>query len=82
MLFDFFFFFFFFKKVSLPLSPSFVSQEQVDLETSAVQSETVPASASLLASQKTSSTDLSDIPALPANPIPVIKNSIKLRLNR
>uniref|UniRef100_A0A8C0KHE5 Poly(A) polymerase n=1 Tax=Canis lupus dingo TaxID=286419 RepID=A0A8C0KHE5_CANLU len=33
-------------------------------------------------SQKTSSTDLSDIPALPANPIPVIKNSIKLRLNR
>lgn len=57
-------------------------EEQVDLETSAVQSETVPASASLLASQKTSSTDLSDIPALPANPIPVIKNSIKLRLNR
>lgn len=32
--------------------------------------------------QKTPSTDLSDIPALPANPIPVIKNSIKLRLNR
>ncbi|XP_056667283.1 poly(A) polymerase alpha isoform X4 [Monodelphis domestica] len=32
--------------------------------------------------KKTSSTDLSDIPALPANPIPVIKNSIKLRLNR
>uniref|UniRef100_Q61183-3 Isoform 3 of Poly(A) polymerase alpha n=1 Tax=Mus musculus TaxID=10090 RepID=Q61183-3 len=58
------------------------TKEQVDLETSAVQSETVPASASLLASQKTSSTDLSDIPALPANPIPVIKNSIKLRLNR
>ncbi|XP_065491712.1 poly(A) polymerase alpha isoform X1 [Caloenas nicobarica] len=32
--------------------------------------------------KKTPSTDLSDIPALPANPIPVIKNSIKLRLNR
>ncbi|XP_006903537.1 PREDICTED: poly(A) polymerase alpha-like isoform X2 [Elephantulus edwardii] len=32
--------------------------------------------------EKTSSTDLSDIPALPANPIPIIKNSIKLRLNR
>uniref|UniRef100_A0A5F4WE78 Poly(A) polymerase alpha n=1 Tax=Callithrix jacchus TaxID=9483 RepID=A0A5F4WE78_CALJA len=32
--------------------------------------------------EKTSSADLSDIPALPANPIPVIKNSIKLRLNR
>ncbi|XP_031213435.1 poly(A) polymerase alpha isoform X8 [Mastomys coucha] len=57
-------------------------EEQVETEMSAVQSETVPASASLLASQKTSSTDLSDIPALPANPIPVIKNSIKLRLNR
>ncbi|KAJ7403039.1 poly(A) polymerase alpha [Pitangus sulphuratus] len=37
---------------------------------------------SLQAPQKTPSTDLSDIPALPANPIPVIKNSIKLRLNR
>uniref|UniRef100_A0A669PFH8 Poly(A) polymerase n=1 Tax=Phasianus colchicus TaxID=9054 RepID=A0A669PFH8_PHACC len=36
----------------------------------------------LQAPQKTPSTDLSDIPALPANPIPVIKNSIKLRLNR
>ncbi|EGW06602.1 Poly(A) polymerase alpha [Cricetulus griseus] len=57
------------------------TKEQVDTETSAIQSETVPALASLLASQKTSSTDLSDIPALPANPIPVIKNSIKLRLN-
>ncbi|XP_040831030.1 poly(A) polymerase alpha isoform X10 [Ochotona curzoniae] len=32
--------------------------------------------------ERTSSADLSDIPALPANPIPVIKNSIKLRLNR
>ncbi|XP_015276474.1 PREDICTED: poly(A) polymerase alpha [Gekko japonicus] len=37
---------------------------------------------SLQAPQKMPSTDLSDIPALPANPIPVIKNSIKLRLNR
>ncbi|KAM8782523.1 poly(A) polymerase alpha isoform 4-T4 [Rhynchonycteris naso] len=57
-------------------------EEQLDTETSTTQSETVPTAASLLASQKTSSTDLSDIPALPANPIPVIKNSIKLRLNR
>ncbi|KAM9294307.1 poly(A) polymerase alpha-B-like [Gastrophryne carolinensis] len=32
--------------------------------------------------QRSSSADLSDIPAVPANPIPVIKNSIKLRLNR
>ncbi|EGW08975.1 Poly(A) polymerase alpha [Cricetulus griseus] len=50
------------------------TKEQVDMETTEIQSETVPASASLLASQKTSSTDLSDISALPANPIPVIKN--------
>lgn len=58
------------------------TKEQPDTETSTTQSETVQTAASLLASQKTSSTDLSDIPALPANPIPVIKNSIKLRLNR
>ncbi|EGV96827.1 Poly(A) polymerase alpha [Cricetulus griseus] len=58
------------------------TKEQVDMEMSGIQSETVPASASLLASQKTSSTDLSDISVLRANPIPVIKNSIKLRLNR
>ncbi|XP_036887490.1 poly(A) polymerase alpha isoform X4 [Sturnira hondurensis] len=57
-------------------------EEQLDTETSTAQSETGQTAASLLASQKTSSTDLSDIPALPANPIPVIKNSIKLRLNR
>uniref|UniRef100_A0A2K6NQH9 Poly(A) polymerase n=1 Tax=Rhinopithecus roxellana TaxID=61622 RepID=A0A2K6NQH9_RHIRO len=57
-------------------------EEQLDTETSTTQSETIQTAASLLASQKTSSTDLSDIPALPANPIPVIKNSIKLRLNR
>uniref|UniRef100_A0A673U4L5 Poly(A) polymerase n=1 Tax=Suricata suricatta TaxID=37032 RepID=A0A673U4L5_SURSU len=57
-------------------------KEQLDTETSPTQSETIHTAASLLASQKTSSTDLSDIPALPANPIPVIKNSIKLRLNR
>ncbi|XP_063803609.1 poly(A) polymerase alpha [Pseudophryne corroboree] len=41
-----------------------------------------PVPGSLPSSQRSSSTDLSDIPALPANPIPVIKNSIKLRLNR
>uniref|UniRef100_A0A2K6NQI3 Poly(A) polymerase n=1 Tax=Rhinopithecus roxellana TaxID=61622 RepID=A0A2K6NQI3_RHIRO len=58
------------------------AKEQLDTETSTTQSETIQTAASLLASQKTSSTDLSDIPALPANPIPVIKNSIKLRLNR
>ncbi|XP_023575404.1 poly(A) polymerase alpha [Octodon degus] len=58
------------------------AKEQLDTETSTAQSEPTQTATSLLASQKTSSTDLSDIPALPANPIPVIKNSIKLRLNR
>ncbi|EGW09890.1 Poly(A) polymerase alpha [Cricetulus griseus] len=58
------------------------TKEQFDMEMSAIQSETVPSSASLLTSQKTSSTDLSDIPSLPANPIPVIKNSIKLRMHQ
>uniref|UniRef100_A0AAR2LTZ3 polynucleotide adenylyltransferase n=1 Tax=Pygocentrus nattereri TaxID=42514 RepID=A0AAR2LTZ3_PYGNA len=32
--------------------------------------------------QKMPSAELSDIPLLPANPIPVVKNSIKLRLSR
>ncbi|XP_043075275.1 poly(A) polymerase alpha isoform X2 [Puntigrus tetrazona] len=32
--------------------------------------------------QKTPSADLSDVPILPTNPIPVVKNSIKLRLSR
>ncbi|XP_069591135.1 poly(A) polymerase alpha isoform X1 [Ranitomeya imitator] len=41
-----------------------------------------PVPGTLPSTQRSSSTDLSDIPALPANPIPVIKNSIKLRLNR
>uniref|UniRef100_A0A672KLG8 Poly(A) polymerase n=1 Tax=Sinocyclocheilus grahami TaxID=75366 RepID=A0A672KLG8_SINGR len=31
---------------------------------------------------KTPNADLSDVPMLPANPIPVVKNSIKLRLSR
>ncbi|KAM5129138.1 poly(A) polymerase alpha [Mantella aurantiaca] len=41
-----------------------------------------PVPGALPSTQRSSSTDLSDVPALPANPIPVIKNSIKLRLNR
>ncbi|KAK1796135.1 hypothetical protein P4O66_009219 [Electrophorus voltai] len=32
--------------------------------------------------QRIPSADLSDVPLLPANPIPVVKNSIKLRLSR
>uniref|UniRef100_A0A672KK04 Poly(A) polymerase n=1 Tax=Sinocyclocheilus grahami TaxID=75366 RepID=A0A672KK04_SINGR len=32
--------------------------------------------------KKTPNADLSDVPMLPANPIPVVKNSIKLRLSR
>uniref|UniRef100_A0A8C8LK95 polynucleotide adenylyltransferase n=1 Tax=Oncorhynchus tshawytscha TaxID=74940 RepID=A0A8C8LK95_ONCTS len=35
-----------------------------------------------LSPQRMVSTDLSDVPLLPANPIPVVKNSIKLRLSR
>nr|XP_048711154.1 poly(A) polymerase alpha isoform X3 [Caretta caretta] len=59
------------------------TKEQLDAEANiSSQTETVQTMASLQAPQKTPSTDLSDIPALPANPIPVIKNSIKLRLNR
>uniref|UniRef100_A0A4W3J9X6 Poly(A) polymerase n=1 Tax=Callorhinchus milii TaxID=7868 RepID=A0A4W3J9X6_CALMI len=37
---------------------------------------------SLLASQEPTSTELSDVSSLPVNPVPVVKNSIKLRLNR
>ncbi|XP_078239886.1 poly(A) polymerase alpha isoform X4 [Pogona vitticeps] len=59
------------------------TKELLDAESdTASQPETLPATVSLQAPQKMPSTDLSDIPALPANPIPVIKNSIKLRLNR
>uniref|UniRef100_A0A674CDD2 polynucleotide adenylyltransferase n=1 Tax=Salmo trutta TaxID=8032 RepID=A0A674CDD2_SALTR len=36
----------------------------------------------LLFPQRMVSADLSDVPLLPANPIPVVKNSIKLRLSR
>ncbi|XP_063997992.1 poly(A) polymerase alpha isoform X1 [Pogoniulus pusillus] len=58
------------------------TKEQLETEVNVnSQTETLQTT-SLQAPQKTPSTDLSDIPALPANPIPVIKNSIKLRLNR
>ncbi|XP_025935381.1 poly(A) polymerase alpha isoform X3 [Apteryx rowi] len=59
------------------------TKEQLETEVNVTsQPEPLQTTTSLQAPQKTSSTDLSDIPALPANPIPVIKNSIKLRLNR
>ncbi|ETE68802.1 Poly(A) polymerase alpha [Ophiophagus hannah] len=59
------------------------TKELFDTESDmASQQETLQTTVSLQAPQKIPSTDLSDIPALPANPIPVIKNSIKLRLNR
>ncbi|KAG8126470.1 hypothetical protein E2320_021797, partial [Naja naja] len=59
------------------------TKELFDTESDmASQQETLQTTVSLQAPQKMPSTDLSDIPALPANPIPVIKNSIKLRLNR
>ncbi|KAM4663241.1 poly(A) polymerase alpha isoform 2-T2 [Discoglossus pictus] len=52
--------------------------KELDVEGKSVS----PVPGALPSSQRLSSTDLSDIPVLPANPIPVIKNSIKLRLNR
>ncbi|KAJ8290273.1 hypothetical protein GJAV_G00010780 [Gymnothorax javanicus] len=39
-------------------------------------------SASTPVPQRVLNTDLSDVPLLPSNPIPVVKNSIKLRLSR
>ncbi|XP_075048377.1 poly(A) polymerase alpha [Mixophyes fleayi] len=59
-----------------PQETETVKDQDIDLKSSS------PVPGSLPSSQRSSSTDLSDIPALPANPIPVIKNSIKLRLNR
>ncbi|XP_035269662.1 poly(A) polymerase alpha isoform X1 [Anguilla anguilla] len=38
--------------------------------------------ASVPVTQRVLNTDLSDVPLLPPNPIPVVKNSIKLRLSR
>ncbi|XP_017311793.1 poly(A) polymerase alpha [Ictalurus punctatus] len=52
---------------------------EVKMETEAAESD---AEGKIPPSRKTSSTDLSDVPLPPANPIQVVKNSIKLRLNR
>ncbi|RXN16713.1 poly(A) polymerase type 3-like isoform X4 [Labeo rohita] len=52
-------------------------ESKVETELTAVETtEKIPLT------QKTSNADLSDVPILPANPIPVVKNSIKLRLSR
>ncbi|XP_060722237.1 poly(A) polymerase alpha isoform X2 [Tachysurus vachellii] len=50
---------------------------EVKMETEAAESD---AEGQVPLSQKASSTDLSDVPLPPANPIQVVKNSIKLRL--
>ncbi|OCT65034.1 poly(A) polymerase alpha-A isoform X1 [Xenopus laevis] len=55
------------------------TEELKEVHSEAKSSSPVPGS---LPSSQQSSTDLSDISVLPATPIPVIKNSIKLRLNR
>ena len=52
-------------------------EERSHKETGATQLETIQTAASLLASWGTSSEDLPSIPALPANLIPIIKNSVK-----
>ncbi|KAB5540014.1 hypothetical protein PHYPO_G00096230 [Pangasianodon hypophthalmus] len=52
---------------------------EVKMETQAGESD---AEGKIPPSRKMSSTDLSDVPHPPANPIQVVKNSIKLRLSR
>ncbi|XP_058234952.1 poly(A) polymerase alpha isoform X2 [Hemibagrus wyckioides] len=52
---------------------------EVKIETEAAETDT---EGQIPPSQKMSSTDLSDVPLPPANPIQVVKNSIKLRLSR
>ncbi|XP_066464187.1 poly(A) polymerase alpha isoform X2 [Eleutherodactylus coqui] len=61
---------------SLKVEAEVVKEQDDEMKSSS------PVPGALPSTQRSSSTDLSDIPALPANPIPVIKNSIKLRLNR
>ncbi|XP_043844102.1 poly(A) polymerase alpha-like [Dromiciops gliroides] len=58
---------------------------QLDAETSTAPSETLRTAAPLLAlldTRESPGTDLSDVPALPANPIRLFKHSIRLRLKR
>ncbi|KAG7466207.1 hypothetical protein MATL_G00162350 [Megalops atlanticus] len=57
------------------------SQGEVKMETEMKDSEE-RSTPSVPVPEKTLNTDLSDVPLLPANPIPVVKNSIKLRLSR
>ncbi|XP_036397749.1 poly(A) polymerase type 3-like [Megalops cyprinoides] len=57
------------------------SQGEVKMETEMKDSEE-RSTPSIPVPEKTLNTDLSDVPLLPANPIPVVKNSIKLRLSR
>ncbi|XP_041070908.1 poly(A) polymerase alpha isoform X1 [Carcharodon carcharias] len=65
-------------------SRSPTSEKKLDENMKEVESEEkltpIPSKAS--ASQEPTSTELSDVSSLPVNPVPVVKNSIKLRLNR
>ncbi|XP_064420922.1 poly(A) polymerase alpha isoform X2 [Latimeria chalumnae] len=56
--------------------------EETVKELDAEENLTPPMPAVVPASEKIASADLSDVSTLPTKPIPVIKNSIKLRLNR
>ncbi|XP_078146010.1 poly(A) polymerase beta isoform X1 [Centroberyx gerrardi] len=62
------------------------TKEDESMTTEAEVTEDMPSSPSEVKSgaqiQRLSTADLSDVPLLPTNPIPVVKNSIKLRLSR
>ncbi|XP_060685404.1 poly(A) polymerase alpha isoform X2 [Hemiscyllium ocellatum] len=61
-----------------------VNEKKIDENMKDVESEEklVPVTSKAPASQEPTSTELSDVSSLPVNPVPVVKNSIKLRLNR
>ncbi|XP_020366010.1 poly(A) polymerase alpha isoform X2 [Rhincodon typus] len=65
-------------------SRSPVNEKTVDENMKEVESEEklAPIASKASASQEPTSTELSDVSSLPVNPVPVVKNSIKLRLNR
>ncbi|XP_007904204.2 poly(A) polymerase alpha isoform X1 [Callorhinchus milii] len=65
-------------------SKSAAGEKRMDEDVKELESEEkltpIPTIASI--SQEPTSTELSDVSSLPVNPVPVVKNSIKLRLNR
>ncbi|XP_059817702.1 poly(A) polymerase alpha-like isoform X2 [Hypanus sabinus] len=65
-------------------STSPICEKKIDENVKDTESEekTLPTQSKTSVSQEPTSTELSDVSSLPVNPIPVVKNSIKLRLNR